>query len=172
MFPNAVRSSMKTLESFSSSQWIKPKSEILRTRTQLQSRETFPLHVSRPAVLLFSRRYDLDMEVVVQQDVGRLQVKMEHWRFHAVEEIHAHRGLVNHLELLGPHQRVAGQQVVQRSVAHVLHHYPRHLVAHPVDGHNEAEFHFGYVRNLIQYSPIFKNREKDQSQMTLISLLG
>lgn len=95
------------------------------------------------------------MEVVVQQDVGRLQVKMEYWRLHAVEEIHAHRDLMNHLELLWPHQHVTGQEAVQRSIAHVLHHYARYLTAHPVDGHNVPEFHFGYVRNHIQYSPIY-----------------
>lgn len=161
MFPNAVRSSMKTFESFSSSQWIKPKSEIFKAKTRLQPHETLSPDVCRlPVQLCLEHRYDLDMEVVVQQDVGCLQVKMEHRRFHAVEEIHAHGGLMNHLELLRPHQRVTGQQVVQRPVAHVLHHYAVYLTAHPVDGHNVAELHSGYVGNLIKYSPIFKKKNR------------
>lgn len=37
---------------------------------------------------------------------------MEKWGFHAVKEIHAHGGFVNHLKLLWPHQSVTGQEIV------------------------------------------------------------
>lgn len=75
-----------------------------------------------------------------------------------MEKIHAHRGLMNHLELLWPHQSVTGQEGVQRSITHVLHHHACCLAAHSVDGHNIPEFNFGYVRRLIEYSPVKINK--------------
>lgn len=62
-----------------------------------------------------------------------------------MEEIHAHRGFMNHLELLGPRQAVTGQEIVQRSITHVLHHHGGRLAAQSVNGYDVLEFYFGYV---------------------------
>lgn len=96
------------------------------------------------------------METIVQEDVGRLQVEVQDRGFHAVEEVHAHRDLVNHLELLWPHQRVAGQEVVQRPVAHVLHHHSGSFAAHSIDAHNVFTFEFGHFGHLFNYFPGWK----------------
>lgn len=78
MFPLAVKSSMKSLELMPSSQRIKPKSEILRVR-EFGHNPKLGAHSAKCGLtlLLSQSCSDLDMEMVIQQDVGRLQVKME-----------------------------------------------------------------------------------------------
>jgi len=83
---------------------------------------------------------------------------MEQWRFHAVEEIHAHGDLMNHLKLLWPHQSVTGKKIVQGSITHVLHHYSLCFAAQSVDGHNVLEFQFGYVGQLVCYFSVMEKK--------------
>lgn len=94
--------------------------------------------------------------MVVQEDVGRLEVEVRHRGSQAVEEVHAHRDLVNHLDLLRPHQRVAGQEAAQRSVAHVLHHHGGGLAARSIDPHHVFTSEFGYFGHLIYYFPAWE----------------
>lgn len=84
-----------------------------------------------------------------------------------MEEIHAHGGLMNHLELLWPHQSVTGEEIIQRAITHVLHRHGSRFTAQSVHGHDVLEFHFGYVGSLVYYSPVM---EKIQSVKELWAL--
>lgn len=149
MFPRAVRLSMNNVLLMPSSHWIRAKSEIW-----VQSQGEHSSNTSSDGQSSFgSVPPHLCMEMVVQEDVGCLEVEVQDRGVHAVEEVHAHRDLVNHLELFWPHQRVAGQEVVQRSVAHMLHHHSRGLTAHSIDSHNVLKFDFGYFGHLVNYFP-------------------
>lgn len=77
-----------------------------------------------------------------------------------MEEIHTDGGLMNHLELLWPHQDVTSQEVVQRSVIHELHHHGVRLAAQSIDGHKVFGFQCSHVRCLVYYSPEEKKSEK------------
>ena len=85
------------------------------------------------------------MEVLIEQEVGCLEVEMKHGGSHAVEEIHAHGDLMNHLELLGPHEGVTRQEMVQGAITHVLHHHRSWVAAQPIDGNDIFDFHFCYL---------------------------
>lgn len=74
-----------------------------------------------------------------------------------MKEIHAHGGLMNHLEFLSPHQSVTDQEIVQRSIAHVLHHHSSRFSTQSIDGDNVLEFHVVYFGCLIYYSPVIEN---------------
>lgn len=170
MFPLAVRCSMNNFLFIPSSQWIKPKSEILvekqcmeccqlvRDQHTLLSRahkyQQITVNIDSFIVLFSMSFTDLDMQMIVYQDVGQLEVKMEEWGLHAVEEIHTHGCLINHLELLWPHQSVTGQEIVQRSITHVLHHHGSRVTAQSIDGHYVLEFHSSYVGHLVNNSPV------------------
>lgn len=106
MFPLAVKCSSNVFLLVPSSQWIKPKSEIFIRKEDFINTQILQLRN-------VERLTDPDVEMIIQQDVGRLEVEVEQWGLHGVEEIHAHGCLVNHLELLWPHQRVTGQKIVQ-----------------------------------------------------------
>lgn len=98
------------------------------------------------------------MQVVVHEDIGRLEVEVEQWRFHAVQGIHAHGDLVNHLKFLWPHQIVAGEETVQGSITHVVHHNSRCFSAQSVNGHYVLQFQFGYSGCLVYYSPVIEKK--------------
>lgn len=100
------------------------------------------------------------MEVVVQQEVGRLEIEMKQRRTHAVQEIHPHGDIMNHLELLGPHERVAGQEMVQGPITHVFHHHRRWVAAQPIDGNDIFDFHFCYLGGLLCHSSVGGWRER------------
>lgn len=80
---------------------------------------------------------------------------MEKWRVHAVKEVHARGGLVNRLELLGPHQCVAGEEMIHGAITHVLRHHDGRVITHPVD---VLECHFLHLGCLLYHSPT--NKEK------------
>lgn len=146
MFPRAVRLSISNALLVPSSQRIRAKSEIFVSKPMRAFVNTSSdAHVASSA--------HLGVEMGVQEDVGWLEVEVWDRGVHAVEEVHAHRDLVNHLELLGPHQRVAGQEVVERAVAHVLHHHGGGFAARSIDGHNVFEFEFGYFGHLFYDFP-------------------
>lgn len=73
-----------------------------------------------------------------------------------MKEIHSHRGLINHLQLLWPHESVTGEEIIQRAITHVLHHHSIQLIAQSVNRHNVLEFHFGDVGRLVYYSPVME----------------
>lgn len=83
---------------------------------------------------------------------------MEKGRFHAVEEVHSHGNLMNHLKLLRPHERVAGQETVQGSITHVLHHNSGGFAAHSVDGNNVLAFELGNLGHFIYYFPVIEKQ--------------
>lgn len=89
-----------------------------------------------------------------------------------MEEIHARRGLMNHLELLWPHQCVSAQEVVQRSITHVLHHYGGGVTAQPVDGHDVRKLQRGYLGRLVYYSPAKAGKNGQCRKRTLKSHKG
>lgn len=95
----------------------------------------------------------LRVQVIVQEDVGRLEVEVQDCGCHAVEEVHAHGDLVKHLDLFWPHQRVAGQEAVQRPIAHVLHHHGVGLAARSIDTHNVFKFEFSHFGHFFYYFP-------------------
>lgn len=93
MFPLAARHSMNKVLFMPSSQWIKPKSEILVKKTththththktrirqcyRIKIERSAELRISQEFILSFQKFTDLDVEMIVHKDIGSLQVKME-----------------------------------------------------------------------------------------------
>lgn len=80
-----------------------------------------------------------DMVVGIQQYVCRLQVQMEQWWVHAVQEVHAHCSLVDNTETQHPWQWLGGQQCLQRACLHVLHHQAQWVTADAIYRQDVAE---------------------------------
>lgn len=92
----------------------------------------------------------LDMHVVVQQDVARLEVQVEQGWLNAVEEVHGQTCLMDDTELERPTEVVGRQCILQGTTGHEFHHNAQRLLAYPIDRHNVLKL------NLLHFDCFFK----------------
>lgn len=90
------------------------------------------------------------MIVSIQQDVGWLQVQVEQGWVHAVQEVHAHRCLVDDAETQLPGQRFSGQQGLQGAGLHVLHYEALGVLTDPINRQDVSELSRLHLLSLLE----------------------
>lgn len=86
----------------------------------------------------------------IQQDIGWLQVQVEQWRVHTMQEVHSHRSLMDDAKAKLPGQRFGGQQGLQRPGLHVLHDEALGVLTDPVHGKNISELGCLHLLGLLE----------------------
>lgn len=102
------------------------------------------------------------MIMSIQQDVGWLQVQVEQWWIHAVQEVHAHCSLVDDAEAQLPRQWLVGQQGLQGARLHVLHDEALRVVTDPINRQDVSELGRLHLLSLLQQLwtlPVIKKYE-------------